>query len=294
MRRKKLLTIVIVQLLTSLHLMAQTDPVFQLEKENGHFFLQTTVNGVDAKLMLESGVPGLMMSDAFYEAHKDSLKMELTPCQERIRYLGGMHNIKYTSHARLRIGAAIFEGTVKIVDGDHKLLLPINMLHHASDNSSIVRMDLSNNEISVCSRTRLQELIEGATALDLTFNKWAMPVVNTILSMNIDGRRVNLPGNFIVDMGNASLLFLNKSQTSVEKTLKDGQVNLKKAYDKNGKVVAEGIYADRLTICGRTYKAASVGVSQFKSLEECGFLGLKFFTLPTVFDFDNSKMYLCR
>lgn len=294
MKRTKILTIVIIQLLTSLHLMAQTDPVFQLEKENGHFFLQTTVNGVDARLMLESGVPGLMMSDAFYEAHKDSLKMELTPCEERIRYLGGMHNIKYTGHARLRIGAAIFEGTVKIVDGDHKLMLPINMLHHASDNSSIVRMDLGNNEISVCSRTRLQELIEGATALDLTFNKWAMPVVNTILSMSVGGRRVNLPGNFIVDMGNASLLFLNKSQTSVVKALADGKVNLKQAYDKNGKVVAEGIFAEQLIICGRTYHSVSVGVSQFKSLEECGFLGLKFFTMPTVFDFDHHKMYLCR
>ena len=44
MKRTKLLTIVIIQLLTSLHLMAQTDPVFKLEKDNGHFFLQTTVN----------------------------------------------------------------------------------------------------------------------------------------------------------------------------------------------------------------------------------------------------------
>ena len=105
MKRTKLLTIVIIQLLTSLHLMAQTDPVFQLEKENGHFFLQTTVNVIDAHMMLESGVPGLMMSEAFYEAHKDSLKMELTPCTERIRYLHGMHNVKFTGHARLRIGA---------------------------------------------------------------------------------------------------------------------------------------------------------------------------------------------
>ena len=294
MRRTKLLAIVMVQLLTSLHLMAQTDPVFKMEKENGHFFLQTTVNGIDAHMMLESGVPGLMMSEAFYEANKDSLKMELTPCEERIRYLHGMHNIKYTGHARLRIGGAIFDGPVKVADGDHQLLLPINMLRHASDNSSIVRMDLTNNEISVCSRARLQELIDGATALDLTFNKWSMPVVNTVLSMNVDGRRVNLPGSFIVDMGNGSLLFLNKSQASVVKALADGKVNLKQAYDKNGKVVAEGVFAELLIICGRSYHSVSVGVSQFKSLEECGFLGLKFFTMPTVFDFDHRKMYLCR
>ena len=294
MKRTKLLTIVIIQLLTSLHLMAQTDPVFKLEKDNGHFFLQTTVNGIDAHMMLESGVPGLMMSEAFYEAHKDSLKMELTPCAERIRYLHGMHNVKFTGHARLRVGDALFDGPVKVADGDHKLLLPINMLRHASDNSSIVRLDLANNEISVCSRAHLPELIDGATALDLTFNKWLMPVVSTVLSMNVEGQRVNLPGSFIVDMGNGSLLFLNKSQASVVKALADGKVNLKQAYDKNGKVVAEGIFAEQLIICGRTYHSVSVGVSQFKSLEECGFLGLKFFTMPAVFDFDHHKMYLCR
>ena len=62
----------------------------------------------------------------------------------------------------------------------------------------------------------------------------------------------------------------------------------------NGKVVAEGLYADKLTICGRTYEGVSVGVtSQLKAVKECGYLGVKFFTMPAVFDFDNSKMYLC-
>lgn len=37
-----------------------------------------------------------------------------------------------------------------------------------------------------------------------------------------------------------------------------------------------------------------VGVSTFKSLKECGFLGLKFFTMPAIFDFDANKLYLCK
>lgn len=275
--------------------MAQTAPVFKLTKEGGHFFLETSVNGIDAKLMLESGVPGLMMSDVFYETYKDSLKIEIEPCNKKIQYPGlSSHNIKYTAQARLRIGDAFFEGPVHIADGDHQLLIPINMLRHASDNSGIVRIDLNNNELRVCKRTHLQNLIKGATALDLSFNKFSMPVINTHLSIDVDGRRISLDGNFIADMGNASLLFLNKSQASVEKMLNDGQVHLREAYDRNGNVIAEGLYADTLTICGRTYDGVSVGVNKFKSFEECGLLGLKFFTMPTVFDFDNRKMYLCE
>lgn len=220
--------------------------------------------------------------------------MEVRPCDEKIRYIGRIHNIRYTGQARLHIGEAIFEGVVKIADGDHGLMIPVNMLRHASHDSSIARIDLKNNELIVCEREHLQHLIKDTTVMDLTFNKWNMPVVSTHLSMDVDGQRIGLEGRFIVDMGNASLLFLNKSQASVEKMLNDGQVKLKEARNKNGKVVAEGLYADRLTICGRTYNGVSVGVSRFKSLEECGHLGVKFFTMPAVFDFDKGKMYLCK
>ena len=50
----------------------------------------------------------------------------------------------------------------------------------------------------------------------------------------------------------------------------------------------------KLTICGRQFKGVTVGVSPFKSLDEYGFLGLKFFTIPTIFDFSEKKLYLCK
>ena len=294
MRIVKFLTIVIVALLATQHSMAQTDSVFKLVKEDGHFYFEAGINGVNAKVMLESGVPGLMMSEGFYEANKEALKMDVKEADERIHYLGGIHTIKYTAQARLQIGDAIFEGPVKIAEGNHKLMIPINMLHHASDNSSIVKIDFKNNELSVCKRENLQDIVKDEKALNLTYNQWRMPVVNTTLNMTVDDSNVSLKGNFIVDMGNASLLFLNKSQGSVVRMLKDNKVKLLEARDRNGKVVSEGIFADKLIICNKTYTDASVGVSQFKSLEECGFLGLKFFTMPAVFDFDNNKMYLCK
>lgn len=294
MKSIRIRAILLVHLLMAVQTMAQSDLAFKLEKENGHYFLNTSVNGIGAKLMLESGVPGFMMSESFYEAHKDVLKLPVEPCNEKIRYLGGMHNIKYTAQARLCIGDAIFEGTIKIADGDHALMIPINMFRNASDDSSIARIDLSNNELRIISRASLPSLVKGATTMDLSYNKFGMPVVNTKLSMNVNGRNIRLKGNFIADMGNGSLLFLNKSQPIVERTLADSHVTLKEARDRKGKVVAEGLFADKLTICGKTFNDASVGVSKFPSLDECGFLGVKFFTTPAIFDFDKGKMYLSK
>ena len=294
MKSIRILAILIVHLLMAVQAMAQSDPTFKLEKENGHYFLNTSVNGISTKLMLESGVPGFMMSESFYEAHKNVLKLPVKPCNEKIRYLDGMHNIKYTTQARLRIGDAIFEGTIKIADGDHALMIPINMFRNATDDSGIARIDLSNNELRIVSRASLPSLVKDATTMDLSYNKLGMPVVNTQLSMDINGRNIRLKGNFIADMGNGSLLFLNKSQSIVASTLADSHVTLKEARDRNGKVVAEGLFADKLTICGRTFIDASVGVSKFPSLDECGFLGVKFFTTPAIFDFDKGKMYLSK
>ena len=147
------LLILFVGLLSVLPMTAQTDAVFKMLKENGHFYFTSSVNGVRAKLMFESGVPGFMMGDAFYEAHKDSLKMEVKPCDEKIRHLGGIHHVKLSaSHARLRIGDAIFDGPVKIVEDDANLEFPIHMLHHASDSSSIVWMDLEKSTFCVLSK----------------------------------------------------------------------------------------------------------------------------------------------
>ena len=158
MKSIRILAILLVYILMSLQAMAQSDLTFKLEKENGHYFLNTSVNDIGVKLMLESGVPGFMMSESFY----------------------------------------------------------------------------------------------------------------------------------------GSLLFLNKSQSIVASTLADSHVTMKEARDRNGKVVAEGLFADKLTICGRTFNDASVGVSKFPSLDECGFLGMKFFTTPAIFDFDKGKMYLSK
>ena len=287
--------VLLVGLLSVLRMSGQTNPVFKLVKESGHFYFTASVNGVKAKLMFESGVPGFMMGHAFYEAHKDSLKMEVKPCDEKIRYLGGIHHVKQSaSHARLRIGDAIFDGPVKIVEDDDKLRFPIQMLHHASDSSSIVWMDLEKSVFSVISRESLQGLVKKAQTMDLSFNKWDMPMVKTTLTLKVNGRQTSIEGHFIADMGNASLLFLNKSQTNVVKMMENGWIVLKEARNKEGKVVAEGFYADRVTICDRNFKGVSVGVNPFKSMDEYGIVGLKFFNIPTIFDFGERKLYLCK
>jgi hypothetical protein len=74
-------------LLLAQYCLAQTDPIFKLIKERGHFYCETTLNGVNAKVMVETGAHALLMGGAFYEAHKDSLKLEVMESNEKIRHI---------------------------------------------------------------------------------------------------------------------------------------------------------------------------------------------------------------
>ena len=293
--KRKYLWMLVAILVYSLSMRAQNDAVFKLVKEDGHFYFRTSVNGVKATMMFESGVPGLLMGDAFYEAHKDSLKMDVKPCDDKIRYLSGLLNVKHSAtHARLRIGDAVFEGPVKIIENDASLKFPIHMLHHASDSSNIVWINLKKSEFSVITKARLQSLVKKATIMELSFNKWGMPMVRATLTIKADGRQTSIEGDFIADMGNAGVLFMNKIHPNVLKMLDDGRIALREARNGEGKIVAEGFNADKITVCDRNFKGVTVGVYPFKSLDEYGILGLKFFNIPTIFDFSDKKLYLCE
>lgn len=285
--------VMLLTLLLAQYGMAQTDIVFKLAKEHGQFFCETTLNGVNTKVMVETGVHGLMMSEAFYEAHKDSLKLQVKESDEKIRHLGGLRHVKYKAQARMQIGGATFEGPVNIIREDHVIMIPIQMLHHPSDSSSIVRIDLEGLQLRVCSRERLQQLTKKSSVWDMTYNQFGMPVITTSLSIKAYGQRIDITGKFIADLGNASLLFLNRYNPDIDKLAREGKLRLYDARDKRtGEVVAQGFKADNLTVCNRTYKGFTVGVSTFKGLEECGFFGVKFFQTPAVFDFDEKKLYL--
>lgn len=75
--------------------------------------------------------------------------------------------------------------------------------------------------------------------------------------------------------------------------IEENKIELKEARNMQGQVVAEGIFADNLTICGRKYSEVSIGVTdKLKSTKEAGFLGVKFMTMPIILDFGEKKMYI--
>ena len=115
-------------------------------------------------------------------------------------------------------------------------------------------------------------------------------VVTAPISIHTDGATYQIKDDLIVDFGNPTLLFLMKKHKKIAKAI-DKCLTLKDAYNQEGVLVAQGIFAEEITICGRTYKDVSIGVTdKMPFIKQLGFLGIPFFGSYTVFDFAKETM----
>lgn len=276
---------------------ADTLCTFNLQKEHGHYYFDADINNVKATFMLESAIPALLIDSAFYVQHKQELRLEnLEEDSSRIRFLNKLYRIVWSGTNDVKIGDVIYSGKVFVLSNYKDcILLPIQNLRSqrsdkAQSSSQLLRLDLN--------ALRLQVLSETAKTPDTSFNmrinkETGMPVVESQLSIRNGNDTATMQGDFIVDFGNASLLFLLKQHPAVLSMIKDNGLELQEAKTPQGVVVGEGLYAEHCTLLGITFDGASIGVTdKMKSLKEAGLIGLKFLVKPTLFDFKNMKMYI--
>jgi len=267
---------------------------FDLELNEEHYYFDTEINGAPAKIMMESGIQALIIGTDFYEQHKDRLKLKVKPSTSKMRFLNNTYNIKYTAQAKLYIDAALYDGPVFVLDDLKKLCIPIQYLKNPKDGSSIISIDLPSKRMIVKTKSDFSADERDYQTFPLRIkDEGGIPIVNSILTMNISDIKATMQGDFIVDLGNGSLLFLMKQNKEVAKMIADNHIELQEARDIQGRVVAEGLYADKLIVCGASFNDVSIGVTdKLQTIQEAGFLGLKFFIRQTVFDFKNKKLYI--
>lgn len=272
-----------------------SEQVFMLEKDLGHYYFQANVNGIPTKLMIESGIPALILGENYYEQYAEALGLEVKKSDKKLRFLSKIHNIKYTSEGTLSLGNVSYDGPIFILEGNAQPCIPLQYLMNVSDSSRIVVVDLPNKVLKVKNKAFVDQLPNSYKRYQLRMKEYGnIPVVDSPLSITIDGiNKINVNGSFIVDFGNASLLFLMKQNDIVQQIISNNTVKLHEAKDLQGRVVAEGFLADKLTICNKTFSTISVGVTdKLTTIKETGFLGLKYFTGPVILDFTRHVMYV--
>lgn len=277
---------------------ADTVCTYSLEKRQGHYFFNADFGKARATFMIESGIPALLVDSAFYVQHKKELDLKnMEVDSANIRLHNNLYHIAWSGVEEVSIGAAVYSGKVFVVSGFNKIALPIQNLQSGFSNKKrvprrLVRMDLGSLRMQVLKDARLSD----NNSLNMRINgNTGMPVIGSRLTVSNDSATATMSGDFIIDLGNPMLLFLMKQHPAVSQMIRDNGLKLQEAKTPQGVVVAEGLFAERCTLLGRTFNGVSIGVtSKMRTIKEAGLIGLKFFADPVLFDFDNMKMHIER
>ena len=261
---------------------------YELINNNGHLFMTVDICGEQHEIMVESGIPALLIGQDFYERALAGGDLAFEPSQAKIRLLNNLYEITYKANGGLQIGQDKYHGPIFILKDFDGISIPVQNLYDESGHRT-VSVDISNGRLSI---GEIIENIGKCYKLHLD-NKTGFPIVKAEVAISSQQSKAKLKGNLIVDFGNPMLVFLMSQHRSVSKAIKNGKITPQDARDANGNVVAQGIYAETITVCGQEYNDVSIGLTgKMTAIKELGFLGIPFFNSAIAFDFDNERMFI--
>ena len=275
---------------------------FELQKQGSHYVFAADVNGkAEAVVLLESGIPAMLVDSSFVFGSGALDNMELVPTKgEKINLGGAVYVITHKAEGTVKLGEQTsYRGGVFVLSGyarNYEMAVPVQGLHNDKDNGScIVRLVLEDNCLQMLSRTELRGNRKGYSKTKLNTDTYLeMPAVRTKLVLDNGKNARVLKGNFNVDFGNPELVFLMHQHKDVQKFLTENtDLELRQGRNPRGEVVAEFLLAESCQLCEAEFSNAVILITKaLPKFTATGNIGLKFFKpIDVIFDFDRNMMY---
>lgn len=279
---------------------AQTS--FPLSKEGMHYYMYATVNGHEnTRLFVESGVPGLIISEAdFDRLFKDCQFEKIDSAPAEMKHQFGTRKIRKLLKGKIRIGDLSYKGSIWVVDkyeieGTSTIALPVHRLGNEKDSIAyVIQLDFKNKSLDMVTESSIEKS-EMKSYKMVGFIP--MPIFESDLFISDDfGHYGNLTGRFLLDFGNPMPLYLFYKNPIVRKFLKEKEFKISHAGNKKVKLIEQGlysIYVSKLKIGGKKINNILVAITTTVALnnEELGFVGPSFFKDRIIIDNKNRLIY---
>ena len=287
----KALVFALVSLLMCGSLRAQSAIEFPLSLRQGHYYFTAVVASDSVEIMLDSGIPALLVSEDFYQKHKADFAIDFVDSKANIRLMNDIYPILFKGEGVIAIGCALYDGPVYILGDYEGLVLAVQYLKHPADNSQLIGIDLPGQRLTVMMGS--DDRTKGGERYQMKRDKESgFPLLHTKFKINTPDGEATLKGDLVVDFGNPLLLFLNGNHRSLQKAVKKG-LQLQDAMNPAGQVVAKGLYANSVQLAGREFGDMSIGVDIHKhNIKQLGYLGVRFFDRPVVLDFVRMQLII--
>lgn len=283
------------------------DDIFHLTKQkSGHYTLAANINHkLKATVLLESAIHVMLIDSAFVFDNSEIFDLDIIPNRrdEKMNLGGKTYRITHKATGKLNIGNNIsYRGEIFILAGyatSYEMALPVQNLYNNSDKESrIVKLDLTALRLQMISRDVLDKEKKEYIKLKMNSDTYLkMPAVQTTLKIINEGKTKILKGNFNLDFGNASFLFLFHQNKAVQRFLgANPDIKLQKAYNKDGKEIAAAMIAKDCELCDLYFKNSIIAITKLlPRFTTTGNIGIKFFEeVIAVFNFETSDLYFSK
>lgn len=284
--------LLIICILTNIIISARTTS--HIINNKGHFYLISEINNrPNQEIMLESAIPGLLIGDSIFcdlfpdFDYTNEEKIE----KAKIALHHNFYSIDYILNKDVVIGDGTYHGKLFILKGYNGMALPLQSYIANDSTNRDIYIDLQSGTFKFTNPTTYNKTNCTKFKYDIIDG---FPIIKTSITINSDTISAFVDSNFIVDYGNAALLFLMKNNPHINEMLESSELPLSVATNKEGKAISEGLYADELKIGDYTFNDVSIGVtSRLKSFEKfAGLIGLKFFQSPFIIDNVNRELII--
>lgn len=267
--------------------MAQETISFDLEKKGGHLFFKANVCGEQTDIMLESGIPALLISREFYERNIGQALTTIATSQERIQLLHKKYDIIQKANEDINIGGINYHGPIFILDNFEGMSIPVQYFTDNEKHAASVILDFNENKMTIISSK--EALNYTGTKIKIHYDKnLGFPLISANIRLTTSAGRAKLKGDLLIDFGNPMVLFLTKQHKEITKAIDKGKIVPLDAYNQQGEIVAQGVYANELSLCGAVFTNISVGITP-QPFKQLGLLGLSFFEhKKMLFNFDKA------
>lgn len=251
------------------------------------------------KVMLESGIPYPILDSTFVFTHKDELNISLSESNLTMNFVGKKMKCPYITTDSIFLNNMYYKGQVLIADlgPERQLMYPIHTFKNLDDaDSRIIKLNISEKYIEPLTRKELEQEIKGYDKFPMKNGGYGnMYVMDSKFTILANKHYYSMKGEFLLDLGNASFLFLMEQHPSCKTFLENSDIKVQQGRNNKGELIpVKAFWTSECRIASHSFEDVTVAITQsLPKFTSAGVLGLKFFEcFSVIFDYDENVVYL--
>ncbi len=242
-------------------------------------------NKLPVRGMIESGIPVLVLDSTFVFTHLDDLNISLVELKATLNLAGNKYKCTHITNDTIFVNGLFYKGKTVIANMASKkidIMYPIHLFGDLNDaNSKIMELNISSKYMMPLTRQELELKKSKYKKYPMRNDGYGnMYAIDSELKVASNSKYYySLEGDFLLDLGNASFLFLLEQHPAYKEFIDNSNIELRQGNDNQGRKmpVKAFLAKKKCYMADMPFYDVTIGITpQLPKFTTVGVLGLKF------------------